>query len=167
MLKDEIKKCIKYGNFVLTSGRKSSYYIDLKEIITKPHVLNEIIERICGIVRDFDKVAGIELGSIPIAVALSLKTNKEYIIIRKKEKKHGIKKLYEGNIERGDVVLIVDDVSTTGGSILRAANILRKEGAIVKEAAVVVDREEGARELLRKNGIELKYIFTSKDLIQD
>lgn len=165
MLKDEIKRCIKFGEFILTSGRKSNYYVDLKEILTKPNILKEISSRIVNMCKNFDKIACIELGSIPIGVALSLYSNKEFIIIRKERKKHGTKKLFEGNVKKGDVVLVVDDVATTGNSILRAVNILRNEGAIVKEAIVVVDREEGAREFLKKHGIELKRLFSIKEIL--
>ncbi len=164
-LKSIIRKCIKFGDFILTSGKRSSYYVDLKEIITKPKILKEISKRIVEICNPFDKIAGIELGSIPIAVALSMYTDKEFIIIRKERKEHGTRKLYEGRINKGDVFLIVDDVATTGGTLLRAANIVRNEGGIVNEAFVVVDREEGAEELLKKNGIVLKKLFSIRELL--
>ncbi len=152
------EEAIRFGRFILTSGRESNYYIDIKKLITNPRALKLIAELMEEKTRqlniEFDKIAGPELGAVPIATALALKTEKPLLIVRKKKKEHGTGKQIEGEIKVGDRILLVEDVTTTGGSVLRAAKILEEKGAIVAAISVVVDREEGA-----KNLIEGKYKF--------
>ncbi|UCE37816.1 MAG: orotate phosphoribosyltransferase [Thermoplasmata archaeon] len=157
MLKDSLKKCgaFKTGEFTLTSGKKSNFYVDIKQASTVPEILREIAQCMAGKLTDEKKIAGMELGAVPLAVALSLETNLPYLIIRKRERKHGTGKLVEGNLKSGDKVILVEDVTTTGSSLLKAAEIIKQEGGIVDRALVVVDREEGAFELLKENGLEL------------
>lgn len=144
--------CIRFGHFVLTSGKESEYYIDIKKLITNPKALKLIARLIKeeadrrGIV--FDKVAGPELGAVPIATALALESDKPLLIVRKKKKEHGTGRQIEGEVVGGDRVLLVEDVTTTGGSVLRAAKILEDAGAKVNGIFVVVDREEGAKDAL-------------------
>jgi len=143
---------ILFGRFVLTSGRESDYYVNVKKLITKPEVLKLIAEMMAekaeelGI--EFDRVAGPELGAVPIATALSLETEKPLLIVRKKPKEHGTGSQVEGEVKPGERVLLVEDVTTTGGSVLRSAKVLEDMGAKVSAIFVVVDREEGARENL-------------------
>jgi len=143
---------ILFGRFVLTSGKESDYYINVKKLITNPKALKLIAELMkekteeLGV--EFDRVAGPELGAVPIATALSLETGKPLVIVRKKPKGHGTGSQIEGEVKPGDRVLLVEDVTTTGGSVLRSAEVLEKEGAEVAAILVVVDREEGARENL-------------------
>ena len=144
---------ILFGRFVLTSGRESDYYINVKKLITRPEVLKLIAEMMKEMAEEegieFDRVAGPELGAVPIATALSLETGKPLVIVRKKPKGHGTGSQIEGEVKAGDRVLLVEDVTTTGGSVLRSAKVLEKEGAKVSAILVVVDREEGAEENLR------------------
>ncbi len=143
---------IRFGHFILTSGRESDYYIDIKKLITNPRALKLIAELMEEKTRrlniEFDKIAGPELGAVPIATALALKTGKPLLIIRKKKKEHGTGKQIEGDVNPGDRVLLVEDVTTTGGSVLRAAKILEENGARVAAICVVVDREEGAEDAI-------------------
>jgi orotate phosphoribosyltransferase len=166
MLSQSLKDCGAFltGEFVLTSGKKSNFYIDIKQASTNPLVLKEIAERMAEHTKE-KKIAGMELGAVPIAVALSLETGIPYVIIRKGERKHGTGKAIEGKLDSGEKVLIVEDVATSGGSIVKAANILREAGAVVDRALVVVDREEGAKELLTKQGIELVPMVTISELL--
>ncbi|CAB50015.1 orotate phosphoribosyltransferase [Pyrococcus abyssi] len=175
-MKEELVKliidsgCIKFGHFILTSGKESNYYIDIKSLITNPKALKLIAKMIkeesrkLGI--EYDKVAGPELGAVPIATALSLETDKPLLIIRKKKKEHGTGKLIEGEISPGDRVLLVEDVTTTGGSVIRAAKILKEHGAEVVGIFVVVDREEGARENIEKEGFKLYPLVLVSDLFE-
>jgi len=139
---------ILFGHFVLTSGKESDYYINVKKLITNPKVLKLIAELMkekaeeLGV--EFDRVAGPELGAVPIATALSLETGKSLVIVRKKPKGHGTGSQIEGEVRPGDKVLLVEDVTTTGGSVLRSAKVLENQGAKVSAILVVVDREEGA-----------------------
>ncbi|HDZ35315.1 MAG TPA: orotate phosphoribosyltransferase [Thermococcus sp.] len=139
---------ILFGHFVLTSGKESDYYINVKKLITNP----EALKLIAGLMKaradelglEFDRVAGPELGAVPIATALSLETGKPLVIVRKKPKGHGTGSQIEGEVKPGERILLVEDVTTTGGSVLRAAEVLENAGAEVVAISVVVDREEGA-----------------------
>ncbi|NJE02463.1 orotate phosphoribosyltransferase [Thermococcus sp. JdF3] len=139
-----------FGRFVLTSGRESDYYINVKKLSTNPGALKIIARLMAGkagaLGIEFDRVAGPELGAVPIATALSLETGKPLVIVRKKPKGHGTGSQIEGEVSPGDRILLVEDVTTTGGSVLRAAEVLEKAGAEIVAISVVVDREEGAAE---------------------
>lgn len=144
---------IKFGTFVLTSGKESNYYVDIKEVMTSPEnlkiVTDAIAEHLTG-----ENIAGVELGAVPLVVAAAVKTGKNYLIIRK-ERKHGTRSLLIGKTEEGMSVDLIEDVVTTGNSILKAVNILREHGCTVNRCVCVVDREEGGSELLKENGVEL------------
>ena len=141
---------ILFGRFILTSGKESDYYINVKKLITNPEALKIIAELMAEKARelglDFDRVAGPELGAVPIATAVSLETGKPLVIVRKKPKGHGTGSQIEGEVKPGERILLVEDVTTTGGSVLRAAEVLEHEGAAIAAIMVVVDREEGAAE---------------------
>ena len=147
------KGAIKFGDFVLTSGKRSRYYVDIKDAATDPDVLGLISELFTGAIGK-KKIAGVELGAVPLLVATAIRKGLPYIIIRK-ERKHGTGKLTIGEVEKGEEIEILEDVVTTGGSIMKAVNYLRECGAIVKKAYCVVDREEGGRELLESNNVQL------------
>ncbi len=110
------------------------------------------------------KIAGMALGAVPLAVAVALETNQPFVMVRKEPKDHGTKELIEGEVNPGDKFVVVEDVATTGGSTLKVINALRAKGANVIRAIVVVDREEGATQLLTEHGVELVSIFKVKDL---
>jgi orotate phosphoribosyltransferase len=157
LLTESLKECgaFKTGEFILTSGKKSNFYVDIKQASTKPKILKEIAMSMAKLVKNEDKIAGMELGAVPLAVALSLETDIPYIVIRKAQRAHGTTKLIEGDIQEGDSILLVEDVTTTGSSLLRAAEIIKNAGGSVDRAIVVVDREEGALELLKESGLSL------------
>lgn len=159
-------RAVKKGEFTLTSGKKSSYYIDIKKAYTDPAVLKEIVrgmKRIIGSEK-FDRIAGLELGAVPLATALSLNTGIPFIIIRKEDRRHGTTSRIEGNLRKGEHVIVVEDVATTGGSLLSAVDAVREENCICEKAIVVVDRLEGAGKALKKKGVELIPLTTVKDL---
>ena len=160
------KNVIKTGTFILSSGKKSNYYVDIKKAITDPQVLDLIAELIKMNINsdNIDKIAGPALGAVPIATAVSLKTKKPLIIIRKEKKGYGTSKLIEGTIKEGDKVAIIEDVTTTGNSLLRAIKIIEKNGGQVKRAFVIVDREEGAEENLGREGFILEPLFSISQL---
>jgi len=161
-------KCIKFGDFILSSGRKSNYYVDIKRAITNPGILKTIakIIRYClnEELNENLKIGGIELGSVPIATAVSLETGRDLVIIRKKSKEYGTKSKIEGELKRGDKVILVEDVTTTGGSVMRAVEEIRSMGGNVDKVFVVVDREEGAKENLEKIGVKLIPLVTVNEL---
>lgn len=164
MLKEKLVElgAIKFGEFVLTSGKKSEYYVDIKDAATDPETLeiisSELASRLVA-----KKIAGMELGAVPITVATAVKTGLPYLVLRK-ERNHGTKKLIIGSLAAGEEIDIIEDVVTTGGSILKAAKLIRENGGVVKRAIVVVDREEGGRENLEANGIELISVVKISDV---
>jgi len=161
MLKD--MKVVQTGDFILASGKRSNYFVNIKRASTDPRVLREIGKAMAPHV-DKAKIAGMALGAVPLAVAVALETNMPFVMVRKESKDHGTKELIEGDVSPGDNFVVVEDVATTGTSTMKVVNALREKGARVSKAVVVVDREEGARELLTEHGIELVSIFRAKDL---
>jgi len=161
-----LKGCgaIKFGKFVLTSGKESDYYIDIKAASTRPRILRRIAEEIARHL-DGTRVAGMELGAVPIAAAVSLHADVPFVIIRKKPREHGTGSQIEGDLKPGERVTVVEDVATTGGSMVTSVKLLRGAGAEVKRAVVVVDREEGASEALRAEGVELIALIKRSQLI--
>ncbi|ASJ10560.1 orotate phosphoribosyltransferase [Thermococcus sp. P6] len=147
------EKAVLFGRFILTSGSESNYYINVKKLSTNPSALKLIAKLMAGEVLkagiSFDRVAGPELGAVPIATALALETGKPLVIVRKKPKEHGTGRQIEGEVNPGDRVLLVEDVTTTGGSVLRAARVLEDAGAEIVAISVVVDREEGSENNLK------------------
>ena len=166
MLEKEIVNAgaFKLGNFTLASGRKSDYYVDLRAVITKPELLKKVATAMSKHIEDAEKIAGVELGAVPIAAALSLKTGLPYLMVRKHRKGHGRGNLVEGGLADGEKVLFVEDTVTTAGSLIRAIAAVREHGGQVERAIVIVDREEGARETLEGIGVELISLASIKEL---
>ena len=160
-LAEKLKECgaIKFGDFTLASGKKSRYYVDIKKASTNPRILKLIAERISEIMNrksiPADYIGGVALGGVPIAVAVSLETGLPLIIIRKEAKEYGTKGQIIGEFKPGNSIVLVEDVATTGGCVLKAVRTLRDEGLVVRHVVVVVDREEGAGKSLADEGVEL------------
>ncbi len=149
------------GNFKLSSGRRSTYIFDKYAFETRPKILEEIAKKMAKMVSDsITKIAGMELGGVPLATALSLKTDLPFIIIRKGKKGYGTDRLIEGDLNDNDKVVIVEDIATTGTQALLAAKIIEKTGATVLKILCVVDREEGAREMIESKGYKFESLFT-------
>lgn len=166
------KEALKRGKFVLSSGRASNYYLDGRIITLTPEgaylVANIILEMIKG--KDIAAVGGPTLGADPIAGALAVLSHINKIplkafIVRKATKEHGTQRRIEGPaLKSGEKVILVDDVATTGKSLVEAKEVLDKIGVIVEKAIVIVDRCEGAAENLAKASIKLEAIFNIKEL---
>lgn len=158
---------IKFGEFKLSSGLMSPFYIDLRGIYSYPEltvrVVNEILSRVP--LKDVEVIAGVETAGIPLAAYISCHTRKPLAYVRKEKKNHGTGNLVEGEVA-GKRVVIVDDVVTTGSSLLRAINYVKDMGGFVEKAIVIVDREQGARELLQKHGVEMYSLTTSTELFR-
>ncbi|KAF1079057.1 orotate phosphoribosyltransferase [Methanogenium sp. MK-MG] len=155
---------IQFGEFTLASGAKSSYYIDIKEAATQPALLAAIG---CAISEQesFDCVAGVAVGAVPIAVAASLASDKPYAIIRKGEKEYGVGGTIIGDV-KGKHVLLVEDVTTSGGSVIYGIGALRAAGAVVETVVTVVDREQGASARLADAGVTLVPLVRVSDLLR-
>ncbi len=166
-----MKDCgaLQFGDFTLASGAKSSYYIDIKKASTNPKVLYLISQLMAMKMQDLnirpDRIAGVVLGSVPLAAALSLATGVPYVMIRKEKKDHGTGKLIEGDLEAGDKVLVVEDVITTAGSSIKAIETLRASGAVVTDVISVIDREGGGKENLADVGVDFHPLVRASDLV--
>lgn len=167
LLKDN--KVVKYGEFTLSSGKKSDYYVDMKRAITDPKILSKIAEIITEKLEDeeIDKVAGPALGAIPIVTAVSIKSSTPMLMIRKEKKGYGTSELIEGDLNTEDKVVVMEDVTTTGNSLIKAIKAVSTNGGIVNKAFVVVDREEGAIENLEKIGVVLEALVSVQDFVDD
>jgi orotate phosphoribosyltransferase len=150
---------MKLGVFELTSGKASPYYIDLRVIPSFPDAFQEICDFYSEYITDqiglnnFDRVAGIPLAGIPFASQIAYNLKKPFLYVRKGMKLHGRERRVEGILVSGEKVLLIDDLLTTGLTLKKAVNAVRAEGGIVNEAVVFLDREEGGRQLLEKDGI--------------
>ena len=156
---------LQFGTFTLASGRTSPYYVDIKRAVTRPDLLRTIADGMAPFARDADRIAGVELGAVPIAAAVSLASGKPYIMVRKASKEHGTKHEFEGELTRGDRVLFVEDVVTTGGTLRSAIERLRGHGAVIEDCVCVVDREDGGKMLLAEISVRLHALLSSKDLL--
>jgi orotate phosphoribosyltransferase len=162
-----LKKCgaIKFGNFLLTSGATSEYYIDIKKASTQPIILKKIVKEIAKYSKNYDLIAGMELGAVPLIVALSLETKIPYVIIRKNKRDHGTSKQIEGDTVEKKRVLILEDVTTSGGSVIETINILKEKNAILDKIIVIVDRENGAKEKIKSLKLELIPLLSVGEII--
>lgn len=159
------KEVVKFGKFTLSSGKESDYYVNMKMAITDPKILKSIAKIVSDQINrnEIDKVAGPALGAIPIVTAVSLESSIPMLMIRKSKKGYGTSELIEGNLLDGDSVIVIEDVTTTGNSLIKAIKALEDNGGKVKRAFVVVDRAEGAIENLKQEGIELEAILSIND----
>lgn len=152
---------IKFGDFNLSSGKKSAYYIDLRIIPSFPHQFRKMIKHLQNAISEkiglnsFDCIASVPTSGLVIASALAIETVKPLVYIRQKPKEYGTGSLIEGKIVQGTKVLLVDDVGTTGQSLINAVRALKDAKMIVTDAFVIVNRFEGARELLASEGVKL------------
>lgn len=166
VLKDMLKsvQVVQYGDFTLSSGKKSNYYVNVKRASADPKILREMAKEISMHVGQ-ERLAGMALGAVPLVVAVALQTNRPYVIVRKDQKEHGTMEKIEGDVKSGEEYLVIEDVATTGASALRVVEALKAKGAIVKKIVTVVDREEGAREMLEQNGLTMISLFKAKELV--
>ncbi len=153
------------GEFTLRSGRKSNYYLDKYRFETHPDVLHELGQMFADRVgANVERIAGAELGAVALAAATSMACGKPFVIVRNKKKDYGTSRAVEGLLNAGETVMIVEDVLTTGGQVLEAAQTLQEAGAKVDRIVAVIDRMEGARENIEAAGFVLESLFTTKDL---
>jgi len=152
---------IKFGNFKLSSGKDSPYYIDLRVVPSFPHQFRKMIKALQNSISEkigfdnFDCIASVPTSGLVIASALAIETVKPLIYIRQKPKDYGTENVIEGKIAAGSRVLLVDDVGTTGLSLLNAIKALKASKMIVTDAFTIINRFEGARELLASENVRL------------
>jgi orotate phosphoribosyltransferase len=156
------------GDFVLRSGRRSSYYLDKYRFETVPELLGPLGEEIAAAVREVEpgaeRLAGPELGAVALASAASLASGLPFLIVRKEAKGYGTANRIEGVCEPGELACLVEDVVTSGGAALAAIEALREAGLEVRNAICVVDREEGGAAALAAAGVSLRALFRGSEL---
>jgi len=177
-LKERLKKIIKekaivYKEVKLSSGKKSNYYIDGKLITLSPEGIYLVSKIIFEMIKDqnIDAIGGLTIGADPIVSGVSLISFIEKkpiyaFIVRSSQKEHGMGKLIEGNIQKNWNVAIVDDVVTTGSSLLKSIEAVESYGAKIKKVICIVDRKEGASQAIEKKGYKLDAIFTKDELLE-
>ncbi|MFB6120087.1 MAG: orotate phosphoribosyltransferase [Halobacteriaceae archaeon] len=155
---------VKYGEFELSHGGTSDYYVDKYLFETDPRCLSLIADAFAERLGD-DTPAGVALGAVPLVAATSVAADRPYVIVRKETKEYGTGNRIEGTLAEGQRVVVLEDVATTGKSAFSAVEALREAGAVVERVVVVVDREEGASELLADHGVELESLVSAGDLL--
>jgi len=168
MLKEGV---IKFGNFTLSSGKKSSFYVDLRIVPSFPNQFRKMIKNIQAMINadigqdDFDGFVSIPTGGLVVASALAFETLKPLIYVRNKPKSYGLSKEVEGNIYDGMKLIMIDDVATTGASIVSGIQSLKeqKEKITITDAYVIVNRLDGADKLLESQGVKIHQLL---DILQ-
>jgi orotate phosphoribosyltransferase len=157
---------VQFGEFERAHGGTSDYYVDKYRFETDPRCLSLIAEAFADRLEDVT-LAGVALGAVPLVAVTSVETGLPYVIARKQAKEYGTANRIEGRLEEGAEVVVLEDIATTGQSAVDAAEALREAGATVERALVVVDRQEGAADLLADHGVDLAALVTADDLLAD
>ncbi|ADD04537.1 orotate phosphoribosyltransferase [Natrialba magadii ATCC 43099] len=158
---------VQFGEFELAHGGTSEYYVDKYRFETDPDCLETVAEAFADRIDSDDKLAGVALGAVPLAAATSVVAGAPYVIARKQRKEYGTANLIEGELEEGEEVVVLEDIVTTGTSLVDAIESLREAGATVDRALVVVDREEGGRENVEDADVEMEALVTASELLAD
>ncbi len=158
------------GDFVLRSGRRSTYYLDKYRFETRPDLLGPLGAAIAAAVSEHepqaDRIAGPELGAVALAAATSLASGLPFLIVRKAAKDYGTSNRVEGVYREDECVCLVEDVVTSGGAAIEAIEALRAAGLRVSSAVCVVDREEGGADELARRAVRLRSLFTASELLK-
>lgn len=163
-------KALQFGSFTLTSGKKSPYYVDLRIIPSVPEMFKRLVGELTRITKStdiegFDVIVGVPTSGLVYATAIAYELGKPLVYVRKGKRIHGTKRDVEGIITSRERVLMIDDLTTTGKSLIDTALKMRELGCSVKSCIAIIDRREGALENLRKNGIELIALTSTTEIM--
>ena len=166
------KKIIRFGDFTLASGKKSPYYIDLRLVPSFPHEYRKMIKRLQNLIAEdigfenFHSLVSVPTGGLVVAASLATEIVKPLIYVRKQAKEHGTSKAVEGVTCHDMKLLMIEDVVTSGGSVINAIKSIKEEKMIIKDAYAIVDRMEGATEVLQAEGVKLHSLLTIKQIAE-
>jgi orotate phosphoribosyltransferase len=155
------------GDFVTRAGKKTNYYVDKFQFETRPEVLEGVIEHLAEMLPEsstFTKLICPALGAVALAAPLAIAINKPYVIIRKKEDNQPLEAAIAGELSEGDSVVIIEDVLTTGSTVIDVCELLEPLKLNVVSIISIIDREEGALEKLRELGHKAESLITTSDL---
>lgn len=159
------ERCLLFGEFRLRSGKISDRYFDKYRFESEPELLREVAARMARLLPEgVERLAGLEMGGIPLATAVSLETGLPALFVRKKAKEYGTCNLAEGGFQAGERVAVIEDVITTAGQVIQSANDLRDLGLEVLKVVCVVDRQQGGTERLAEAGYQLASVFTLSEI---
>ena len=165
-----VERALLEGDFVLRSGRRSSWYLDKYRFETEPAILRALGERLAEVAREHEpeavRLAGPALGAVALAASAAMASDLPFIIVRGETKEYGTAKRIEGPFEEGELVCLLEDVVTSGGALGEAVSALRGEGLVVRNAVCVVDREEGGSDALARLGVRLRTLFRASELLE-
>jgi len=166
-------QALKFGVFTLTSGKMSSYYIDLRLVPSYPSIFKKIINMFSRVIveevglSNFDLICGIPTSGLVFASAVAFSLEKPLIYVRKEARGHGTQKNVEGLLKPGQRVLLIDDLITTGSSLVTAKEAVTSEGGEISDTVVLVDREEGGIQKLKELGINVRYVSKVTELAKE
>jgi len=164
-----VERALLEGDFVLRSGRRSSWYLDKYRFETEPEILRALGEALAGAVAVCEpeavRLAGPALGAVALAASTAMASGLPFIIVRGETKEYGTAKRIEGLFESGELVCLLEDVVTSGGALAEAVSAVREEGLVVRNAVCVVDREEGGSDALARLGVRLRPLFRANELL--
>ena len=165
-----VERALLEGDFVLRSGRRSSWYLDKYRFETDPRILGAVGEHLAEAARAHEpgavRLAAPALGGVALAASASMASELPFIIVRGETKEYATANRIEGPFEEGDLVCLLEDVVTSGGALAEAVSALRDEGLVVRNAVCVVDREEGGSDALARIGVRLRSLFRAGELLE-
>lgn len=159
---------IQVGEFTLASGMTSNVYVDIRRIISYPSLLKAISEEMWSHLHgtQADLICGVPYTALPIATHMSIAQDIPMIMVRKEAKKYGTKKQIEGVYEKGQTCYIIEDLVTTGGSVLKVANLLEAEGLVINDVVVLIDRQQGGNESLQTKNYRLHAVLKITEVFE-
>jgi orotate phosphoribosyltransferase len=163
-----VERALLEGDFVLRSGRRSSWYLDKYRFETDPEILRALGAALAEVAGECEpdavRLAGPALGAVALAASAAMASGLPFIIVRGEAKEYGTAKRIEGPFEPGELVCLLEDVVTSGGALTEAVSAVREEGLVVRNAVCVVDREEGGSDALARLGVRLRPLFRAGEL---
>ncbi len=158
---------VKFGDFMLASGRRSPVYIDLRILPSFPEQFGVVIGEMAKLVKKLgvDVIAGAETAGIPLAAAIAIKAGIPMVYVRKRPKDYGTRSQIEGVLNNGNKAVLIDDLITDGNSKIGFVEGIKRQGGIIEDILVILDREQGGKEMLEKNGLKLHSLIKLRDLL--